>query len=497
MSDFIKEKKENSVEILRNLKIENNEDELLRIFADIDEVNGNKNKDELERIKKDGIEEKSLYDFSNILEKLEFNSSNYNKLTNIILKLDNINNLEDEIPDVLVKSYNTESEFTGNNITVSQLFRKSLISKNVITKERECLLISANQAEQNHAKIKENSPYCYINCPPTDKNPEWHKEKYYHISSVENKEILKDVDKELYEKPKVINQKAKLENLKIGDSIPDFALITQNGLKVYKEMKITAHDIGQKTFTFSDGEKSISIPEDTVKELIKKESRGEIIHKDSPIYESLPETQYKIFFEIRNPNDAENFRHNLAVKCRKDANSPIDSIYLAKQLIDKMNKTEKEKTKKMLLSLAKENKWENKTINGVIMDIYNAAVKEVPLNENWILQNRPSKDHIARNFYDNLSIKGEKVDKDSPLKIGESIENITIKTKNPFDNSFEKHSYDLKVISASKEANKITLMDKNNSFIEVPRDTFLSQYNRKIHKEIKQKSQNTNSIELS
>ena len=61
------------------------------------------------------------------------------------------------------------------------------------------------------------------------------------------------------------------------------------------------------------------------------------------------------------------------------------------------------------------------------------------------------------------------------------------------------HFSELKVISASKEGNSITLMDNNKSFIKVPRDTFLNLYKEKQIKEMKKeiKYSHSNSMYIS
>ena len=95
------------------------------------------------------------------------------------------------------------------------------------------------------------------------------------------------------------------------------------------------------------------------------------------------ETQYKDFFEPRK-NCANNFRHNLSVFCRKEANSPLDALKVANSLISQMSKEEKRKTKDLLNLLRKD----GQTVNEVIIDTYHEAVKEVPLNEEYLNNNK-------------------------------------------------------------------------------------------------------------
>ena len=108
-------------------------------------------------------------------------------------------------------------------------------------------------------------------------------------------------------------------------------------------------------------------------------------------------------------------------------------------------------------------------------------------------------DKIAKPFYDTISTVGQKVDKDSSLKIGDTIENIAFNMDKVFGPGKEKIYETLTLISSSKEGNTMILMDKNKSFYEIPRDELLASYTKqqeKIHKaEIQQQRRNSVEIE--
>lgn len=200
-------------------------------------------------------------------------------------------------------------------------------------------------------------------------------------------------------------------------------------------------------------------------------------------------TQYEDFFKERS-NTAYNFRHNLSVFCRKEANSPCDALKVAKGIIQKMSPAEQDKTKKLLKKIARE----GESLNQLIVRTYHEAIKEVPLNEEYIKQYQPET-RIARPFYDTLSTDGQKIDsdpqllrtdKDYNLKIGDTLKDIDIKSDKIFGHGKESvHFSELKVISASKEGNTVTLMDREKSFIEIPRDTVLKAYKEQQLKELK------------
>ena len=95
---------------------------------------------------------------------------------------------------------------------------------------------------------------------------------------------------------------------------------------------------------------------------------------------------------------------------------------------------------------------------------------------------------------DIISTNGALVDKDSKLKIGDTIKDMAFNVPKAFGTGKDRIFEDLTVISASKDGNNIILMDKNRSFYELPRDKVLEGYNKqqeKQHKaELKQKRSN-------
>ena len=288
-----------------------------------------------------------------------------------------------------------------------------------------------------------------------------------------------------------------------GTVIPEFSLMTQNGLQTYKNCVVTKFNESDKTYTLQNGDSIIFVTEERFKEITSPERFENKFDENTPAYKKMLKTQYEDFFKERS-NTAYNFRHNLSVFCRKEANSPCDALKVAKGIIQKMSPSEQDKTKKLLKKIARE----GESLNQLIVRTYHEAIKEVPLNEEYIKQYQPEI-QIARPFYDTLSTDGQKIDsdpqllrtdKDYNLKIGDTLKDIDIKSDKIFGHGKESvHFSELKLISASKEGNTVTFMDKEKSFIEIPRDTVLKAYKEQQLKELKHQQSHSrrNSMEIS
>lgn len=274
-----------------------------------------------------------------------------------------------------------------------------------------------------------------------------------------------------------------------GTEIPEWAMYTANGLESFKGFVPTKFNEVENTYTLSNGDQKLTVTAERFKEITAPERFENKFDENSPAWKKLCETQYNDFFQQRD-NIAYNFRHNLAVYCRKEANSPCDALHLAKEIISRMSKEEQKQTQKLLKSMA----HENETTNELIARIYHESIKEIPLNEDYMKTWQPQK-VIARPFYDTISDEGKKVDNDPALvkgsedrnlKIGMSLKNVEIETGKLFGKGKDTMYFDeLKVISASKEGNSITLMDRNKSYIKLPRDTVLNYYKEQQLREMK------------
>ena len=205
-------------------------------------------------------------------------------------------------------------------------------------------------------------------------------------------------------------------------------------------------------------------------------------------------SQYEDYFKERS-NTAGNFIHNLEVKCRKEAANPCDALKVAKAIIDKMSKAEQVKLQRTLNLIKKE----DETLNTFMIGVYHRAVSSLPVNEEFMKKNYPS-NVIARPFYDVIYENGQKISedrdlikngKDYNLRIGDSIRDVVLNADNAIGKGKTSIKIDeLKLISSSKEGNCLTLVDKNNSYYTLPRDTILQNYKHQQEKELKKEMKN-------
>ncbi len=289
-----------------------------------------------------------------------------------------------------------------------------------------------------------------------------------------------------------------------GTEIPEFSIKTQDDeFRTYKGFVVSKYNPAEKSYTLKNGDESVTITESTFKEAISPERFKNQFDENTPAYKKLLKTQYESFFESRD-NDACNFVHNFSVYCRKEANSPCDALKIAKMITQRMPKDEVQKTKNLINKM----KYEDESLNEFLVRKYHEAVKAIPLNEDYIKYHQPE-NVITRPFYDTVTAKGQNIENDLELKrtnadynlkIGGILKNVNLKQDKVFGIGKEAVHYDeLTVVSASKEGNSITLMDKNKSFFELPRDTVLKAYKQQALAEIKQEQKHSrrNEIEFS
>lgn len=275
-------------------------------------------------------------------------------------------------------------------------------------------------------------------------------------------------------------------------TLPEFSMITTKGIEVFKDLTVQKFNAAENSYTLSNGDTTLTVTADTFKEINKPERYEKVFDENTPAYEKLIDSQYEAYYKQRE-NTANNFIHNLSVYARKEANSPLDALTISKEIISRMDKEEKEKTRLLLKQMARE----EETINQVLINTYYEAIKGVPLDRETILQ-KQSESIIAKPFADTISTNGALVDKDSKLKIGDTIKNMAFNVPKAFGTGKDRIFEDLTVISASKDGNNIILMDKNRSFYELPRDSVLEGYNKQQEKQHKAeiKRRNSNRIDI-
>ena len=209
-------------------------------------------------------------------------------------------------------------------------------------------------------------------------------------------------------------------------TLPEFSMITTKGIEVFKDLTVQKFNPAENSYTLSNGDTTLTVTSETFKEINKPERYEKVFDENTPAYEKLINSQYEAYFKQRD-NTADNFIHNLSVYCRKEANSPLDALTISKEIISRMDKEEKEKTRLLLKQMARE----EETINQVLINTYYEAIKGVPLDRETILQ-KQSEDRIAKPFSDTISTNGALVDKDSKLKIGDTIKDMAFNVPKAF-----------------------------------------------------------------
>lgn len=423
--------------------------------------------------------------YAKILTPVLLSYNQENKNFDFAFSTDDIKKQEPEPVEIPEKKGEIKSivgnAFTGGNVEITQKFQEELIAKGIVNAQDEFILVNELEANANGTKVKENEPYVMLTTPvEVDGVKHFVGTKYYHVSSLEEPQKIekktepknKEQDKSKADKDVIIYGKTK---------VPEFAMMTNHGFENFKNMIVDSREESSNSYLLKseDGKNSVRVTAATLKELMSEpyQAKAKSYNDEMKIQDKMIESQYQDFFKQRS-NCANNFRHNLSVYCRKEANSPLDSLKIANSLIKQMSKEEKHKTKELLKTLRKE----GQTINEVLIETYNGAVKEVPLNEEYLNNKRYDK-MIARPMYDTLSGKGEKIDRDFDLRIGDSVK-IQFKANKFFGKGKESISSEVTIISSSKEGNLVTLMDGKKSFYDVPRDTFLKEY---AHQEIKER----------
>lgn len=95
-----------------------------------------------------------------------------------------------KLPKVSVKSYVSGQEFTGQNPSRAQSLRRELVENGTIKPDDDFVLVSEEQLKSAGCNPKSDAKSVSILCPPDEKNSDFHDEKYFHISAVDDIEKL-------------------------------------------------------------------------------------------------------------------------------------------------------------------------------------------------------------------------------------------------------------------------------------------------------------------
>ncbi|MCR5252580.1 MAG: hypothetical protein K6C98_02570 [Treponema sp.] len=478
-------------------------------------VNGLNLNIDSQNIKKENLnndlEQTSLDNAANLLKSMKFNKDNYKELLDVINKISGLSGkeqfqvqTEEQVKNIENKQL--ENESVGEKVSEIPLvatlpfdpkspiiYGKTILPSFAVLADGKLTSIE-NAVVKSHDKTKN----VYIVDNGIDS---------FELPESTFKTLLQDKIEEEKKKARIAEGKTiifedKARGVK-GTIIPEWAMFTQNGLESFKDFVATRFNSNDNSYTLTNGNTTINISADKFKEITAPERFETKFDENSPAYKKLCETEYNDFFKPRD-NTAYNFRHNLEVYCRREANSPCDAFNVAKEIIRRMDKEEKKKTENLIKKIV----GKNETINEFIVRTYHEAIKEMPINEDYIKYHEPNK-FIARPFYDTINTEGVKIENDPALihgtvdknlAIGSVLKNIQIDTGKLFGHGKDSIHFDeLKIVSASKENNSITVMDLNKSFLKLPRDTVLKTYKEQQEKEFKHVNRHnkSNSMQLS
>lgn len=398
-------------------------------------------------------------------------------------------------------SMRTRSFFSGSSIGSFDggeynSFVKNLTRRNFIGNEDQIYLLSEKDAEKLDLRINEDAEFLLSkDNPPV---------KYYHVSDVKNQDRVERLCRDNGYKYNPLPEP--LPDLKL-DKI---AMIVNGKLQEYDHLMLysmdgTSYTFGDANSFLNDSSKPgrfVTMEKDKFEKIRQASLKAEIRPMRGVDEQVFITTQYDDFFKCR-ANNHLNFRHNLEVLSRKEANSPIDAIKIAQNLINTMTPAEQAETKRTL-SLYKRR---DQTFNQLIVDFYHEGVEKVPLNKDYVLKYRSDK--LIKPYNDVISHPGKKIEadrslvytvdgerRDMNLEVGQTLHGIKFDTQKLFGKGKESMSLDnLQVISASKESNSVTLMDpEKNTYIEVRRDMLLEQYKTQVENEMKRSRSQTQSV---
>ena len=365
-------------------------------------------------------------------------------------------------------------------------FKKNLIRRNVIKEGDQLYLLSESDADRLGIKINEDARSIIVNGS---------EEKFYHVSDVKDQDWVQHICRDNGYKYNPVPDK--LPDLKLSN----ISMLVNDKMRHFDELRLYSMDgesyiFGDKAAFMDNPTKPgtfVTIEKNKYENIIKAQEAASIKPLDPLKKEMFLTDQYDDFFTCRKNNHL-NFRHNLSVLCRKEANSPVDAIKIAQNLISDMPPDERRATQKVL-SLYKRN---DQTFNQLVVDFYHEAVKEVPLNQDYVLKYRSDK--LIKPYNDVISTPGKKIandrslvvtvngqTKDMNLEVGQTLPDLTYEMKKLFGKGSEKVNLsNLKIVSASRENNSVTLMDEGKmSYLEVKMDDLLSQYKKQAEKKIK------------
>jgi hypothetical protein len=247
------------------------------------------------------------------------------------------------------------------------------------------------------------------------------------------------------------------------------------------------------------GETNVLMPKETYLQMIENAKKEAIRREPSPEaayqYEKLVLDDAD---KIR-PNTAVNFWHNYRILCRKQASNQKEAMDVARAIIKQMPPHEQTKFKTQAALYNK--KADTLSLNPLlrpfvspqdtyskrILSYYEENVKDLPVeNRQPQSRNAVSAIHRASDAVDSF---GNSVDPSLKIKIGGTVK-LSLDCKTIFgENRKRLPVTEFTVLSASKDLNKIVLLDKSgNSRYTLDRERFIQKMQKLERKlELRQK----------
>jgi len=199
-------------------------------------------------------------------------------------------------------------------------------------------------------------------------------------------------------------------------------------------------------------------------------------------------------------NASANFWHNYRVMCRQNATNESDAMKIANEILSKMPTVERLFMEKQMKAYNKA-AGTGKAYNQRLLDYYNENVKDLPVTRSIFSKESPQL--VSDSYHDIVQKTGEKIDKNSSMKIGGVIK-MSFDYEDVVSGKKQKlPSKEFVIVASSEEKNKVVLVDRESlSKYTLPRDEFLERtrkHEKAMKKEQKreQKKEQKHSLDFS
>jgi len=277
-----------------------------------------------------------------------------------------------------------------------------------------------------------------------------------------------------------------------GTVVPTFVMKVEGKFKDFSGFHFEREkDMG--TVVLSKGEKKILIDTSFYNSIIENTKILANAPAVTPEVIAKYEKAAELDREKLRPNTASDFWHNYRVMCRQSANNPSDAMKIAKEILSKMPPYEQMHFKREIKEYNRLTGSKD-AYNERLVNFYNENVKDLPVKHSIFSKEAPRL--VSDNYLDVIKKPGEPIDKNSSIKIGESV-------KMSFDfqdiatgKTRKLPPKDYVVTASSEDKNKVVLVDKDSlSKYVIPRDEFL-QMTKKQEKEVKKEQEKESKKEM-